>query len=82
MLYHIYSIYDKAIKAYNRPFMVRHEVQALRDFRRVVNDEQSNIYGNPEDFCLHYVGTFDDQTAKFTQENHEKIEAINAKMEE
>lgn len=40
---------------------VNHEV-AKRDFVRLVNDPQSQLYHNPEDFRLMQVGTFDPET--------------------
>lgn len=55
----IYSVYDKAIQAYMRPFFFQSDGQALRSFIDEVNREGSEMYAHPEDYALFRIGQFD-----------------------
>jgi len=61
----IYSIYDKAAQYYNRPFYAHNDAVALRSFRALRLDYESEIHRHPEDFSLFYLGTFDDSSGLF-----------------
>jgi len=65
MILQVYSIYDSAVKAYQDPFYMHSEGQAIRAFSDTVNNEKSLVHSHPEDFVLFYLGTYDDQTGKF-----------------
>lgn len=60
----IYAIYDSVSVAYMQPFFCINEQVAMRHFRNLANDSQSNIARNPQDFVLYQIGTFDDQSAE------------------
>jgi len=63
MITKIFSIYDTKAKAYNTPFYMLQEGQALRGFMDLVNDPQTSISKHPSDYILFMIGTFDDQTS-------------------
>lgn len=60
----MFSIYDKAIEAYMRPFMAQAEGQATRMFQDIVCDEQSDLFKHPEDYSLFKIGSFDDNNGE------------------
>lgn len=65
MKYIVYCVRDIAVNAYDRPFCVTHEGQALRGFRDAINDPKSNLGVHPEDYELYQLGTFDDGAGLF-----------------
>lgn len=57
----IFTIYDHAAKAYNKPFFVQTVGIAIRTFQATVNEEQNGaINQNPEQFTLFKIGVYDD----------------------
>lgn len=67
-IHHVVAISDRAVRAYQRPFFVPSPGWAMRSFQDEVNRaaEDNMMYRHPEDFELHYLGTFDDAQGKFT----------------
>lgn len=62
----MFSIRDSKAEIYNRPFFTHTLGEAEREFTRISNDPQSQISQFPEDYDLYYVGTYDDNSGKFT----------------
>jgi len=58
----IYTIFDSATKAYNVPFFQLTTEEAIRSFKKLVNEPGSLIFESPGDFTLMSIGTFDPQT--------------------
>lgn len=58
----IFSIYDRAIKAFNKPFYFLTQAEATRAFTSLANDNESEISKHPHDFELHYLGKWDNAT--------------------
>lgn len=65
----ICSLKDRAINAYNRPFVVRTTAEAVRSLTDEANTKDSEISKHPEDYDLYLIGYFDDQTGDITDEN-------------
>lgn len=61
----VFTIYDKAVLAYNTPFFARHTGEAIRSFTDLCRDPQSNVSRHPEDFSLYSLGTYDDGSGVF-----------------
>lgn len=66
MIYVVCSAYDKKARSFMTPFYVTHQDVAVRAFKDAVADDESQVGRNPEDFALWNLGTFDDDTAKFS----------------
>ncbi|AZL82667.1 nonstructural protein [Apis mellifera associated microvirus 60] len=64
MVLKILASYDKKTALYDRPFLVRHVNEALREWDIVCKDQQTKYGKNPEDFDLYLVGQFDDETGE------------------
>jgi len=56
----MFSIFDSAAKAYLPPFFSRSRGEALRSFTDACADEKSAFARHLADYCLFYVGEFDD----------------------
>jgi len=58
----LYSIYDTKAESWGNPVSIRTDAEAIRMFKVVANDDQSEIGKHPEDFMLFRVGTFNNET--------------------
>ena len=68
----LFSIYDAAAGSFMRPFPVASDKQAHRAFKDLVTDADHPIGKHPEDYTLHRLGVFDDQTGEFHNEVNEQ----------
>jgi len=68
----IYVIKDKVAGTYNTPFFQPTDVHAVRAFRTEVNrkDEQNMIYLYPEEYSLHHIGTYNDDTGEINSKGN------------
>lgn len=55
----IYAIKDTKV-AFMAPYVQQNKDVALRNFKNAVNDVNSTIYLNPEDYELWKLGTYND----------------------
>ena len=63
----VYSIYDKAAKAYNQPFFTQNKALAIRMFSDNVNSQEATtITNHPEHFSIFEIGEYDDATGLIT----------------
>lgn len=63
----IVSLFDKKSRVYKNPFFVANTEVAVRSLGGAVNaKEPSDLTQFPEDFSLHQIGTFDDETGVIT----------------
>ena len=56
------AVMDLAISAYQRPLVVPHPGMAVRGFLDEVKREGSELQKHPEDYELHRLGEFDEDT--------------------
>jgi len=62
----IFSIYDSKAAAYLTPFFLPRTEMAIRAFVGCLKESDHQFAKHPEDFTLFQVGSFDPNTAKFT----------------
>lgn len=55
----IYSIFDKTAKQFGLPFFQINDETAIRMFSNLVNDKDSMLNKNPDDYTLFRLGEFD-----------------------
>jgi len=62
----ICAIKDRAIDAFQAPFAVRAEGEAIRAFTDAINNQnhQNNMHAHAEDYDLYVVGHFHDHNGK------------------
>ena len=68
-----YVIFDAKARIYNKPFYFVNSQVALRSATDLLSDTSTDIYRNPEDFSLWKIGEYNDETAEFTQCDHEIV---------
>lgn len=68
------SVSDRAVGSFMRPFFAPSRGWAQRSFADEVKREGSEMHSHPEDYELHYLGEWDDVTARFI--NAPEIEVI------
>lgn len=66
MKMYVFSVFDKAVNAYNTPFYARTTQEAIRSFGALVNDTKTNVAQHPSDFVLFLLGEYDDNSGLFS----------------
>ena len=61
----MYSVFDKAVGAYMRPFFLQSDGQAVRFFMDEINAPDSAVGRHPEDYSLFRLGVFNDADGGF-----------------
>jgi len=65
MILKMFVIYDSKSCTYTAPHVRKEEGEAIRDFKVLANDQNSQIGKFPEDFTLFSVGSFRMDDASF-----------------
>lgn len=65
MNYTVVTVNDRALGAFMRPFFAPNVATARRSFADEVNRPDSEMNKHPEDYELHLLGEWDDETAVF-----------------
>lgn len=63
MITNIYTIFDSKAGFYNKPFYMVNDAVAMRSMGDMLQDPNTELARNPEDFTLFKLGTYDDQSA-------------------
>ena len=63
-----YSVFDSAVGAYMRPFVMQSDGQAVRQFTDEAVGADNPIASHPEDYSLFRVGMFDDNSGTIIAE--------------
>jgi len=66
-----YSIFDTASGLYSRPFFGQSDGEAKRSLQDISTDAEHPVGKHPEDYSLHRMGTWDDTTGTFHNEENE-----------
>jgi hypothetical protein len=73
MLKNIYSMYDRAVKAYMQPIFHDSTGGIIRGLTDVLEDREHQFTKHPEDYTLFKLGTFDEITGKIEYHEPEKV---------
>lgn len=68
----LYSIYDCKAEQFSPPQVYHNDMLALRAFEGLVNDDKTLINSYPEDFSLHYIGSFGDTDGRYYIETYDE----------
>ena len=60
------AVYDKKTGLFDKPFAVRHNGEAIREWDIVTKDGQTKFGKNPEDFDLYQIANYNDETGAIT----------------
>lgn len=69
MKLNIYATYDIKAEAHGTPFFMANDDLARRALGNVGRNPDTTIALNPEDFRLHRIGSFDDNSGLITPED-------------
>lgn len=69
MKLNVFTIRDNQVNAFSQPFFSPTNGSALRAFADHVNEAGTPANKHPQDFALYHLGTYDDTTGRF--ENNE-----------
>lgn len=73
MKLNFYAIFDKAIGAYMRPFVMQADGQAIRMFHDECVNADSPLSKHPEDYTLFRLGSFDDNEGEIVGQEAHKL---------
>lgn len=62
----IFAMYDTKASYYLQPFPETSTIAALRGFEIAVNEGKSQFNRFPDDFCLHELADFDQQSGEIS----------------
>lgn len=68
----VVAVSDRAVGAFMNPFTVPSRGAAVRAFSDEVNRADSEMNKHPEDYELHYLSEWDDETGSFSQGTEQK----------
>lgn len=76
----VYAVYDRKAMVYAQPMLLSNDDVAIRAFTMSITPG-TMLYSFPEDYVLAYLGTFDEHTGQYEdQENaHFVAEAVDLK---
>lgn len=74
----VVSVWDAASRLYGQPFMCAARGQAVRSFTDEVNRaaQDNALFMHPEDFELHLLSTFEDETGVYEAASSVEIECL------
>lgn len=76
MILETFAIYDVAIKAFVQPFYMNSTSEAVRALQNEACNADSTIAKNPNDFTLYRLGTWDNISGMFSQNENERIGTV------
>nr|QJB19143.1 MAG: nonstructural protein [Microvirus sp.] len=65
----IFTVFDSKALVYSTPFFSVNLGTALRDFAAACNDKNTELNKYSQDFSLHQIGEYDDDTGFITSYN-------------
>ncbi|QXP08163.1 MAG: nonstructural protein [Arizlama microvirus] len=66
MVTKIFAVRDIKAAIYHQPFYMQNEVLATRSLQQAVNNKDTQLFQYAEDFSLHELGTWDDNSGTFS----------------
>lgn len=64
----VYAFFDKKVGMHSVPMFFAHEGYFMRAAQSIASDLQTSVGQHPNDFDMHYLGEFDDNTGVFHQD--------------
>ena len=65
MLHEVFAVRNTKAKFYHQPYNVKHDSDGIKNFDQAANDPASLINKYPQDYALHHLGHFDDNTGQY-----------------
>lgn len=77
MIYEVYSVMDKAVKAFLPPIFTRTRGEVMRSFAATVNEAGNQMHKYSSDYTLYFLGSFDDNSGIFTSTDPQRVVSAN-----
>lgn len=77
MIHETFAVYDSKAGAFLPPFILPRVEMAQRVFSDCVNSDQHQFAAHPDDYTLFQLGSFDDESGKFTPRKNGKLSLGN-----
>ena len=71
-----YAIFDKIQQSFHTPIFQHNDGALLRTLQTAVNDKDSFLYNNPQDFNVYEVGNWNDNGQLESSENRKVVEIV------
>lgn len=81
MIYRCYAVKDLKAAAFAPPFFLGRDEVAVRTFADACKDPTHPMSKHPDDYELHYLGEFDDETGKLLGGLNSPLFLMNANGE-
>lgn len=65
MKLNVYAVYDEVAKIFKMQFFRNRHGEAIRYFADGCQSDKTELHQHPSDFCLFFLGTFDQETGRF-----------------
>lgn len=65
MILRVYAVFDKAVKAFDRPLIFRSEGEALRSFREACDTEGTPFNKHADSYAFYFLALYDDNLGRF-----------------
>lgn len=73
-----YAVYDRKAELYSAPFLEVKDGTAIRAIQdTVINSPEHPFAKHPQDFCLHRIGTFNDETGMIESTGNDQLQDIS-----
>jgi hypothetical protein len=69
----VYAIYDKLQQTFMTPMFQHNDGTMLRMIQQAVNDKESYIYKNPQDYSIYQIGEWNDKGELTGLDNNRKV---------
>lgn len=71
----VVAVFDSAVQAFGRPVFVPAIGAGIRSFADECQKkvEGNNLHDHPQDFALHYLGLFDEETGVFFDGENKRV---------
>lgn len=73
MVLKLYTLFDKAAAVFNAPFSQRSRGEAVRNFKMLLEDQNSLPFKFPQDYTLYEIGEFDDSNGSIQMHEHPEL---------
>ena len=80
MIHQVFTIHDITAEIHTQPFFGVNDAVAIRSCANLVQNPGTTFYDNPEDFRLYHIGSFDDETCQFSQDEKRLVVRLSDLM--
>lgn len=73
MMSEVFTVFDRAVKAFLPPFFARNKGEAVRSFSDAVNSSDHQFHKHATDYSLWMIGSYDDANGHLVGVEPERV---------